>query len=160
MANDDGAPTSGLSRALNSTIARGEDLLYAMVSLLLVVGAVVVLVEAVHSLATETDDGVRKAIEHALDSLLIVFILIELLSAVRVTIVERHLVAEPFLIVGIIASIKEIVVTGVFAEEDADIADTMLQMGVLGAVVLVLSIASLLLRRKEREPSEVSSSKA
>ena len=154
MPADDDAPPSGLTRTLDRVIGRGEDVLYAAVSLLLVVGAVIVLGEAGHSLVTETDDGARKTVEHVLDSLLIVFILVELLSAVRVTIVERHLVAEPFLLVGIIASIKEIVVTGVFAAEGADVGDTMLQVGVLGAVVLGLSIASLLLRRKEREPEE------
>jgi uncharacterized membrane protein (DUF373 family) len=77
---------------------------------------------------------------------------------VRETLRKRQLVAEPFLLVGIIASIKEIVVIGAFAEKDApeaaDVADTVLQLGVLGAVVLALSIALLLLRRKEREPEE------
>lgn len=154
MADDDAARVTRLSRVLDSLIGRGEDVLYALVSVLLVVGALVVLVQVGYALATETDDGVRTAVEHALDSLLIVFILVELLSAVRATIAERHLVAEPFLLVGIIASIKEIVVTGAFAEADADVGDTMLEIGVLGGVVLALSVASLLLRRKEREPSE------
>ena len=154
MAHDEAARETPLTRTLDSLLSHGEDVLYALVSLLLVAGAVVVLVDAGWSLATETDDGVRKAVEHALDSLLIVFILVELLSAVRATIVERRLVAEPFLLVGIIASIKEIVVTGVFAEPDEKVSETMLQVGVLGAVVLGLCVASLLLRRKEREPSE------
>jgi uncharacterized membrane protein (DUF373 family) len=151
---DDGAPANQLTRLLDRVIARCEDVLYAAVSLVLVVGAVIVLVEAGHALATEADEGVRKAIEHSLDSLLIVFILIELLSAVRATIAERRLVAEPFLLIGIIASIKEIVVTTVFAEPGVDVQDTMLVAGVLGLVILGLSAASLLLRRKEREPSE------
>jgi uncharacterized membrane protein (DUF373 family) len=154
MADKGAAPASQFTSALNTTIGRGEDVLYALASLMLVVSAFIVLVEAGHSLVTETDDGVLKAIEHVLDSLLIVFILVELLGAVRTTIVERRLVAEPFLLVGIIASIKEIVVTGVFAESEADVGETMLQVGVLGAVVLALSVASLLLRRKEREPDE------
>ena len=145
---------SRLSVGVDRAISLGEDVLYALVSMLLVVGAVIVLAEAGYSLATETRVGVRKAIEHALDSLLIVFILVELLGAVRATIAERHLVAEPFLLVGIIASIKEIVVTAVFAEDTAEIDETMLEVGVLGAVVLGLSLASLLLRRKEREPAE------
>jgi uncharacterized membrane protein (DUF373 family) len=131
-----------------------EDVLYVAVALLLVGGAAVVLVDATYSLVTEMDDGTSRAIEHALDSLLIVFILIELLGAVRSTVRERRLVAEPFLLVGVIASIKEIVVLSAFAQENADIEDTVLQVGVLGGVVLGLSLALLLLRRKEREPTE------
>jgi uncharacterized membrane protein (DUF373 family) len=128
--------------------------LYLAVALLLVGGAAVVLVDATHGLVTEIEDGTLRAVEHALDSLLIVFILIELLGAVRSTVRERRLVAEPFLLVGVIASIKEIVVLSAFTPEDADIEDTVLQVGVLGGVVLGLSLALLLLRRKEREPTE------
>lgn len=144
-----------LTRATNTGLRLAEDVLYALVSVVLVAGAAVVLVDAVHSLFTETADDVRKAIEHTLDSLLIVFIMVELLSAVRATIQERRLVAEPFLLVGIIASIKEIVVIGAFAKEGSEkVGDSMLQIGVLGAVVVGLSIATLLVRRKEREPTE------
>jgi uncharacterized membrane protein (DUF373 family) len=128
--------------------------LYLAVALLLVGGAAVVLVDATHGPVTEIEDGTLRAVEHALDSLLIVFILIELLGAVRSTVRERRLVAEPFLLVGVIASIKEIVVLSAFTPEDADIEDTVLQVGVLGGVVLGLSLALLLLRRKEREPTE------
>lgn len=131
-----------------------EDVLYLAVALVLVAAAGVVLVDAVHGLATELDDGTTTAIEHTLDSLLVVFILIELLGAVRETVRERHLVAEPFLLVGMIASIKEIVVISAFAGDDADVSESMLQVGVLGAVVVGLSVALLLLRRKEREPAE------
>ena len=131
-----------------------EDVLYLLVALVLVAGAGIVLVDAVHGLATELEDGTQKAIEHALDSLLIVFILIELLGAVRETVRKRQLVAEPFLLIGMIASIKEIVVLSAFAPEDADVQDTVLQIGVLGAVVVGLSVALLLLRQKEEHPSE------
>lgn len=159
MAPETAAPNADeatlLTRATNRGLRVAEDGLYALVSLVLVAGAAIVLADSVHSLITETADDVRKAIEHTLDSLLIVFILVELLSAVRTTIEERRLVAEPFLLVGIIASIKEIVVIGAFAEQGSEkVSESMLQVGVLGAVVVGLSVATLLVRRKEREPSE------
>jgi uncharacterized membrane protein (DUF373 family) len=86
------------------------------------------------------------------------FILVELLSAVRITISKRELVAEPFLLVGIIASIKEIVVLSVKAAEsigDGPIfRDQLWEIGVLGVVVLLLGATAWMLRIKEREPQE------
>ena len=93
-----------------------------------------------------------------LDTLLLVFIVVELLFAVRVTIAKRELIAEPFLLVGIIASIKEIVVLSVKAADQvgtgSPFSDSMWEVGVLGVLVLLLGITAYLLRLKEREPGE------
>ena len=64
--------------------------------------------------------------------------------------------AEPFLIVGIIASIKAIVVASLEAGslEGKAFEDTILEIGVLGVVVLLLGLSEFLVRRKEREPEE------
>src|SRR3712207_333356 len=87
-----------------------------------------------------------------------VFIVVELLFAVRTTLFKRELVAEPFLLVGIIASIKEIVVLSVKAAEQvgkgAVFDDQVKEIAVLGVLVLLLAIAAWLLRLKEREPDE------
>ncbi|MDP9466568.1 MAG: phosphate-starvation-inducible PsiE family protein [Actinomycetota bacterium] len=53
-----------------------------------------------------------------LDAILLVFIFVELLYAVRITLKERQIVAEPFLIAGILVCIKEIVVLAVKAPSD------------------------------------------
>jgi len=143
-----------VARAGAAFLHLSEDILYLFVAVVLVAGAGIVLIDAVHGLVTELEDGTKLAIEHALDSLLVVFILIELLGAVRETVRKRQLVAEPFLLVGMIASIKEIVVLSAFAPDDADVGDTVLQVGVLGAVVVGLSVALLLLRQKEEHPAE------
>lgn len=142
-----------LDRFLGRAMHLAEMVLYALVAVLLVAGAALVLVDAAIGLVDHADDA-RHAVEDMLDTLLVVFILVELLSAVRTTLRERALVAEPFLLVGIIASIKEIVVVGAFAEDSAEVGDTVLQIGVLAGVVLALSVASFLVRRKEREPEE------
>jgi uncharacterized membrane protein (DUF373 family) len=91
-------------------------------------------------------------------TLLLLFIVVELLFAVRATLANRELVAEPFLLVGIIASIKEIVVLSVKAAGQigggAKFLDSLREISVLGVLVILLGITSFLLRRKEREPEE------
>jgi uncharacterized membrane protein (DUF373 family) len=103
-------------------------------------------------------DFSEKPVLEVLDILLLVFIVVELLFAVRTTVEKRELVAEPFLLVGIIASIKEIVVLSVEAAavlgSGAEFDDRILEIGLLGGLVVLLGVTSYLLRRKEREPDE------
>ena len=139
-------------------IEKAENVVYLAVAVVLVVLAAIVLGSTAVKLTDLPDLGVITTAAEVLDLLLLVFIVVELLYAVRTTLAERELLAEPFLLVGIIASIKEIVVIGAFAEKDTpspeQSAQTMLHLAVLGGVVLALSVALLLLRRKEREPEE------
>ena len=133
-----------------------ETVVYVLASVLLVAGALLLVGRAGYDLASSVDEGVKNAVQDALDDLLLVFILVELLTAVRATMHERQLVAEPFLLVGMIASIKEILVIAVDAREKKGEAldDAMLEIAVLGALLLGLAVATLLVRRKEREPEE------
>ncbi|MGI9120018.1 MAG: phosphate-starvation-inducible PsiE family protein [Acidimicrobiales bacterium] len=143
----------------NRSLRLVEDVVYALICLVLTGGALVLLVKAGYDLATGTGHGVKETISGILDTLLLVFILVELLSAVRTTLIERQLLAEPFLLVGIIATIKEIVVGSLEAKslagkDSSAFDDVMTEIGVLGGVLLVLAVSSYLLRRKEREPEE------
>lgn len=135
-----------------------EQGIYAVAGIVLAIGAVVLLGDAIVSFVDDLGDGVVEAATDLLSILLLVFVFVELLGAVRVTIRERRLVAEPFLLVGIIASIKEIVVVaGAERPEDEGLeafAEAMIEVGALALVILILSISSLLLRRREREPAE------
>jgi uncharacterized membrane protein (DUF373 family) len=134
-----------------------ETVVYVGLALVLFVAAGAALVVGGYGLVDGLlgDDGTKLAIEVALDGLLLAFILVELLGAVRTTLAERApLVAEPFLLVGIIAAIKEIVVLSAFERDDLSAEDLALQLGVLAGVVLALAGAALLVRRKEREPQE------
>ena len=74
-----------------------EGLLYAVVGIVLVGSAAVALGAIGYDLVTAIDEGALDAVAAALDGLLLVFILVELLGAVRATVAERQLVAEPFL---------------------------------------------------------------
>ena len=135
-----------------------ENVVYALAGALLVGAALAVLLAEGFHFVTDLTEGVKTSATTLLDGLLLVFILLELLAGVRATMIEKRLVAEPFLVVGIIASIKEIIVTALEAgsSEQAQRAfeNAMIEVGVLGGLVVLLAIASFLVRRKEREPTE------
>lgn len=136
-----------------------ENVVYSFAGVLLAGGAVIVLGAVTWHLFVDVGNGVEKGVTAALDGLLLVFILLELLAGVRATMKEKKLVAEPFLIVGIIASIKEIVVLTLeskelYDSENAAFDNAMTEIGVLACVILLLSVAGFLVRRKEREPEE------
>ncbi len=139
-------------------LAAAEDVVYVGIAILLLACSGVLLVVAVDQLLDIFDGLGSGPIVEVLDTLLLVFIFVELLFAVRTTVVQRQLVAEPFLLVGIIASIKEIVVLSVKAAEEVGTGDKfrdqLWQIGVLAVAVLLLGVTAWLLRLKEREPEE------
>ncbi|MGI8628080.1 MAG: phosphate-starvation-inducible PsiE family protein [Geodermatophilaceae bacterium] len=146
------------TRLLNQTIEVAETIAYGGIAIFLAVTAVALLVLTTRNMVPLfTEDSADVALE-ILDTLLLVFIVVELLYAVRITVAKRELLAEPFLLAGIIASIKEIIVLSVKAAETAgkgaEFRDQMVEIGVLGVLVLLLGLTAFLLRRKEREPGE------
>jgi uncharacterized membrane protein (DUF373 family) len=137
-----------------------EQIVYGIAALALAAGALALLVDAFVSFVDSVGDDVVAAATELLSVLLLVFVFVELLGAVRVTMRERRLIAEPFLLVGIIASIKEIVVVAGAERPESEgwreFGEAMIEVGVLALVILVLAISALLLRRKQREPPEES----
>jgi uncharacterized membrane protein (DUF373 family) len=137
-----------------------EQLIYAVSAVILVAGALALLADAIVGFVDHLGDDVIASSTELLSVLLLVFVFVELLGAVRVTMRERRLVAEPFLLVGIIASIKEIVVVAGAERPEEEgwqaFGEAMIEVGVLALVILVLAISALLLRRREREPAEES----
>jgi uncharacterized membrane protein (DUF373 family) len=136
-----------------------EDVIYVSIAVLLAAGAAVLLVRSAGVLVSGTVAGDKSVLVDLLDTLLLVFIFVELLYAVRSTLEERQIVAEPFLIAGILASIKEIIVLSVTAAEDyidkgPQFARAMVEIGVLAGVVALLAVTAVLLRAKEEKPEE------
>jgi uncharacterized membrane protein (DUF373 family) len=149
---------SAMTDWIEETIERVENVVYLAVAVILFAVAAVVIGKTVLTFGDLGSGSVTEVAADILDLLLLVFIVVELLFAVRTTLSRRELVAEPFLLVGIIASIKEIVVLSVKAADDigtgATFRDQLWEIGVLGAVVLLLGVTAWLLRLKEREPEE------
>jgi len=164
--DDDQDDQNGHSRVaqLGERLLRvAEDGVYVVVAVLLVVGALVLLVDAAGELAG-IGKGADTAVLALLDRLLLVFVLVELIFAVRMTLTRREIVAEPFLIFGINASIKEINLLSVevanvlegkaTTEGSKDPQQFAMLIALLGLLVVVLAVSAVLLRLKERQPVE------
>src|SRR5580704_13346103 len=93
-----------------------------------------------------------------LDQLLVVLMMVEIMHTVRISIHSHVLVTEPFLVVGLIASIRRMLVItleaasltkpGIWSTEGASIfRGSMLELGLLGLVILMLVFSITLLRR-------------
>jgi uncharacterized membrane protein (DUF373 family) len=100
-----------------------------------------------------------------LDQLLAVLMLVEILHTVRISIHSHYLVTEPFLVVGLIASIRRILVitleastltkTGTWSAEGASIFRAgMIELGLLGLIILILVFSITLLRRFAPSPKK------
>jgi uncharacterized membrane protein (DUF373 family) len=92
-----------------------------------------------------------------LDGLLLVFIITELIHTIRAVIDEKVLVAEPFLIVGIVAAIRRLVVISAEAKDllgTPEFSDAILEIAVLTGTIVFIAVALFLLRSSVRsEPS-------
>lgn len=158
-------PESGTTRvekpagALRLLVARGftvtEDVLYVSLGLLLTVSAGALVVSGATAFFQSLRSGPSPAeIVLVLDRILLVLMIIELLYTVKVSFQEHALVPEPFLVVGLIAVTRRILLLtsqlAVFVEKNNDetgFRHAMFELGLLTVMVVAL-VASLLMLRK------------
>lgn len=139
-------------RFADRVLSIAEDAVYWAIAVILVAGAAALLVAQVRTMFSLLDAPTSNVMLELLDGVLLVFIFVELLYAVRTSLRSHEIAVEPFLIVGILACIKEIVVQSVEAAklvgQGPEFARTIVQTGVLGALVLVLAVAAWVLRQR------------
>ncbi|WP_197376983.1 phosphate-starvation-inducible PsiE family protein [Mycolicibacterium baixiangningiae] len=135
-----------------------EDAVYWAIAVVLVICSVALLVAQFNTMLRLRNSPASTVMLEVLDGLLLIFIFVELLYAVRSCLRSHEIVAEPFLIVGILAGIKEIVVLSVEAatllEKGPEFARAVVEIGVLGGVVLVLALAAFVLRERRRDTDD------
>jgi uncharacterized membrane protein (DUF373 family) len=135
-----------------------EDLVYWAIAVVLVIGSFAILAAQFNTMLRLRNSPVSTVMLEVLDGLLLIFIFVELLYAVRSCLRSHEIVAEPFLIVGILAAIKEIVVLSVEAAKLLDkgpaFSRAIVEIGVLGGVVLVLALAAFVLRERRRDTQD------
>ncbi len=156
---DIGGPADGRGVRLSvDMFLQVEHAVYIALGALLSITALL----ALGSAALLLWDGVRdwagtSAIFLVIDRLLLVLMLIEILHTVRVSIRSGALTCEPFLIVGLIASIRRVLVItlessavnrpGTVPDNGALFRSSMMELGVLGALILIMVLSIYLLRR-------------
>ena len=90
------------------------------------------------------------------DKLLFTLMLVEILHTVRQSITSNQIYVEPFLIVGVIASVRRILIVTVEVANQGsnqsamDFLHAMVELGVLGALTLVLVVSMYLARHSRR----------
>ena len=93
-----------------------------------------------------------------LDRVLLITIFVELLITIEVIVRERQLVAEPFILIGLVAVVRRILL--VTAEAGQSLQDTerflnlITELGVLTALVISLSAALYVARRTMRRQEQ------
>ena len=128
----------------------GEFLIDTVVASALIVGGAILLVVVVYNFVRDLvrEPFVGNVLEF-LSGLLLVFIFTELITTLRVVIARRRVEVEPFLIVGIVAAVRRLIVISAEAENrlgTAEFRDVMLEIGVLAATVLLLGATVVVLR--------------
>jgi uncharacterized membrane protein (DUF373 family) len=149
-----------LRRHFDYYLGKTEIVIYSVLAVLLAITAFVTIATAGQILwAGLRHWTVAAQTLKVLNQLLIVLMLVEILHTVRISIRSHVLVTEPFLVVGLIASIRRILVItleaatlskeGVWTTEGASgiFRSSMIELGLLGVLVLVLVVSITLLRR-------------
>lgn len=143
-----------------------EVIFYAALGVLLVLTTGAVLVEASRQLWEQvTAGGMGTSGLHVLDELLLALMLVEILHTVRISIRSQVLETEPFLIVGLIASIRRLlVITMETANLKARVKEadqyemlfrhSMAELVILGVLILVL-VGSIFVLRARRPLPEI-----
>jgi uncharacterized membrane protein (DUF373 family) len=149
----------------SEALAMVEIVLYAALGLILSLAALFALFSAGqalwHGLSAEASP---RTVVEVIDRLLVVLVLVEILHTVRISVRSHTLVTEPFLVVGLIASIRRILVITLDAanltsaanwanDGQAKLRASMVELALLGGTVIVL-VVSIYILRKSRSPYE------
>jgi len=133
-----------------NALRRVEYLANCSIALALALGGAALFAHVIYRFLANMDDGAFvDQILRLLDGLLLVFILSELLHTVRATVEENVLMIEPFLIIGVVATIRRLIVISAEAPnfiEEQKFDKLMLELGVLIAGVLILGLTLAVLR--------------
>ena len=134
-------------------LTAAEDVLYVGIALLLLLAAVALLLTAAIEFSVEIGrETIGEQTLHMLNELLLVLMIVELFHTVRVSLREHTLVPEPFLIVGLIAGVRRVLIITAEAwhlgeTDPSQFERAMVELGLLTVMTLAIVVSIILLRR-------------
>src|ERR1043166_5152755 len=139
---------------ISTGFMRVEDVAYVGLGLVLAVGALALLLTVAISLGQSLLAGnLSDKIVGLLDQILLILMIVEILYTVQVSFREHTLVAEPFLIVGLIAAVRRVLILTAEFSKPAEIKqeafyNAMYELALLTALILALVFSIFLVKRQ------------
>ena len=153
MSEHDAEPDDSLRERTSDFFGYIEDLFYVAVAGALALVGLFYFGYTIYDFIKHVAEGgssLKFLVVELLSGLLLVFIFTEIIHTIRAVVEEKILVAEPFLIVGIVAAIRRVLVVSAEAQEllgKPEFGDAMLELGLLAVVVILLGLTIFLLRK-------------
>jgi uncharacterized membrane protein (DUF373 family) len=153
-------PPSAMRLIIARALTLGEDVVYVSLAVLLAVTAIALVVSGAAAGWQALRIGAPSAeVVSVLDRILLVLMVIELLYTVKISFQEHALLPEPFLIVGLIAVTRRILIVTaqftVFLESSAPesaFRHALFELGLLTVMVVALVGSLWILRKRAATP--------
>ena len=145
-------------RVVSGILDAFERVAYVAIALALSVPIVMLVFSAALSMLEVSEVGVLETSLTVLDRVLLAFIFVELIDTVRVTVRERGIfIAEPFLLVGLIAVVRRILLLTAEIERASaeELQNMLIELGVMTGLVIVLTVALYFTRRMRVSEKEL-----
>jgi len=136
-------------------LALAERIILALIAVVLVALSVALLFHQTVAMVQAVIDGtIRDAAIDILDGVLLVMMTMEIVYTVTLSLQSHKLVAEPFLVIGIIAAIRRTLVitaesTRLETSNPAAFQGTLLELALLAVIVGVMAFAISMIRKTE-----------
>jgi hypothetical protein len=155
-----------LGPVLAGVVARARGVLHGLEITLdialagvLVIAIALIGADTVGLVAVGIHEGGIVAALLILDRVLLVFIIAELLYTLRLSLARTQLILEPFLIIGLVAVVRRVLVVTAQAErilsEGGNLEPILWELGVLAGLIISLAVALSLARRHGDGPREL-----
>ena len=145
-------------RVVSGILDAFERVAYLAIALALSVPIVMLVFSTAMSMLEVSEVGVLETSLTVLDRVLLAFIFVELIDTVRVTVRERGIfIAEPFLLVGLIAVVRRILLLTAEIERASaeEFQNMLIELGVMTGLVIVLTVALYFTRRMRVSEKEL-----